>query len=129
MNGNGNSITATQWTISGISILLVLMLLGFIFHRATIENDFPPIISVHQERVVAANQAFVVEFTAKNTGGSTAKSLEIEGVLTSGGKELEKSAVTIDFVPSHAERRAGLIFSHDPRQYQLDIRPKGFDRP
>jgi uncharacterized protein (TIGR02588 family) len=125
----GDSATATQWVIGSISILLVLMLLGFVFYEAVTGTSVPPIISVRQERILPADQGFIVEFTAKNTGGSTAKNLAIEGILTENGKVVEKSNATLDFSPSHAERQGGLIFSHDPRRYKLEIQPKGYDRP
>jgi uncharacterized protein (TIGR02588 family) len=129
MKNKGNILTATQIVISGVSLLLVLTLLGFIFYEAITGTDAPPIITVYEERILPANQQFIVEFTAKNVGGSTAKNVQIEGILMKNGKELEVSKATLDFLPAHAERQGGLIFSHDPRQYKLELQPKGYDRP
>ena len=127
--GEREQTTAIQWLIGGASTLLVLLLLGFILYEAMKGTDLPPIISVRSEKIVLGNQGFVVQFAAKNSGGLTAKSVNIEGRLTEDGKEIEKSNATLSFVPSHAERHGGLFFSHDPRQYQLEIKPKGYDRP
>jgi uncharacterized protein (TIGR02588 family) len=129
LNNGDREVTAIQWAIGGVSTLLVLMLLGFIFYEAVTGTDIPPILSVRQERILPVDQGFIVEFTAKNTGGVTAKNVTIEGVLTESGKAVEKSNATISFVPSHAERDGGLVFSHDPRRYKLEIQPKGYDRP
>jgi uncharacterized protein (TIGR02588 family) len=129
MKENNSEVTVVQWMIGGISSLLVLALLSFIFYEAINGTDLAPVISVRTEKVIPTDKKFVVQFVAKNTGGITAKNVSIEGVLKENGKTIEKSSATIDFSPSHAERHGGLIFSHDPRQYQFDIQPKGYDRP
>ena len=53
----------------------------------------------------------------------------VEGVLREKTATLEISAITMDYVPSGSQRKAGLIFSKDPRQFDLQIRAKGYVQP
>ena len=45
------------------------------------------------------------------------------------GKVVEKSSTTIQWVPAHAERQGGLFFSRNPLDYELKLRPQGYERP
>jgi uncharacterized protein (TIGR02588 family) len=58
-----------------------------------------------------------------------AAGLMVEGVLKEGTATVETSAITMDYVPSGSQRRAGLIFSRDPRKFELQIRAKGYEQP
>jgi uncharacterized protein (TIGR02588 family) len=71
----------------------------------------------------------LVEFRALNEGGRTAAGLTIEGELRNGTKVVESSDTTLEYLPSHSERSGGLFFTADPREYQLELRAKGYETP
>ena len=118
-----------EWGVAGLSTLLVLGAVGFLLHDAARGSPSHPRIAIEVDTVVRAGQGYLVEFRAWNHGQTTAAGLLIEGEIRSDTGTVEKSEVTIDYVPSEGMRRGGLFFTHDPRRNRLEIRPKGYDRP
>lgn len=117
-----------EWVVAGVSALIVLGTAGFLVREAS-SPPSPPRITVEVDSVVRAGQAWLVEFQARNSGHSTAAGLVIEGELMSDTGTVEKSVVTIDYVPARGKSKGGLFFTHDPRQNRLELRPKGYSRP
>lgn len=67
----------------------------------------------------------MARITVYNTGGSTAAQVEIGGELVVSG-DVERSQVTLDYVPDGSLKRAGLIFHGDPGNGTLNVRPVGY---
>jgi uncharacterized protein (TIGR02588 family) len=122
-------VSPWEWVVAGVSTLLVLGVIGFMGHEALSAPSTPPLIDVRVDTVIAVSGGYLVEFRASNSGQSTASGVTIEGELKADTGTVEKSEVTIDYVPSQAHRKGGLYFSKDPAKYKLEIRPKGYDRP
>ena len=129
-----------EWLIGSVSMLLVLTGIGFLLYEAWTGTSLPPMVTLRVDRTTETPRGYVVEVTAANTGGTTARAVTIEGRLlepaagagSSGQtapKVVETSSATLQWVPAHAERRGGLFFSRDPADYQLRVRPLGYDRP
>jgi uncharacterized protein (TIGR02588 family) len=118
-----------EWVVAGLGTLLVLGTAGFLVRDAASGSSSPPRITVAVDSVLPAGAGYLVEFTARNGGETTAAGLVVEGEMRSGDGSVERSEVTIDFLPAGGSRRAGLFFSEDPRGHRLEIRPKGYDRP
>ena len=53
----------------------------------------------------------------------------MEGELREGTESVETSNTTIEYVPAHSERKGGLFFTSDPRQYVLRLQAKGYEKP
>ena len=64
-----------------------------------------------------------------NASRRTAAAVSIEGTLRDGGQTVETSTATLSFVPGHSERKAGLIFTRDPRRHALEVRATGYEEP
>lgn len=118
-----------EWVAAGISTLLVLGAVGFMGYEALVGPSGPPRLRIEVDSIMAAQGGYLVEFRVHNSGPATAAALLVKGELHADTGTVETSEVTIQFVPGEAARRAGLYFSHDPRLYRLEIRPKGYDRP
>lgn len=129
-----------EWIIGSLSMLLVLTGLGFLVYEAWSGTSLPPMVTVRVDRTIETPTGHVVEVTAANSGGTTARSVMIEGRLLepasgaggsvqSGLKVVEKSSTTLQWVPAHAERGGGLFFSRNPADYELRVRPLGYDKP
>jgi uncharacterized protein (TIGR02588 family) len=128
--GDGkNPVSPWEWVAAGVSALLVLGVVGIMLHEGLDAPSTPPLIDVRVDSVIAVSGGYLVEFTAHNSGQSTAAGVTIEGELKADTGAVEKSGVTIDYVPAEAHRKGGLYFSKNPRQYRLEIRPRGYDRP
>lgn len=118
-----------EWAVGGLSSALVIAMVGFVIYDAVSGSSGPPDITVTAEQVKAAGGGFRVEFRAVNRGDTTAAHLEIEGQLKRGEETIGTSEVTLDYLPPHSERRGGLFFEQDPRQYQLHLQAKGYSEP
>lgn len=119
-----------EWVVGIACTLLVLSAAGYLAYRALSGPELPPMVTIRVERVLpTAGGGYLVEIKAVNEGSGTAANLMVEGSLMRDTVVVEKSTATIQFVPAETEREAGLYFSKNPRQYRLEVRPTGYDRP
>ena len=118
-----------EWVISGISALLVLGTVGYVFYKAVAEPTTLPQVVIEQEKIQPGVGGYVVTFWAHNRGGLTAKDLGIEGRLVSDTGVIATRSTGITFLPGESRRKAGLFFPVDPRLYKLEIYPVGYDVP
>lgn len=119
-----------EWAAAAIGLVLTVALLIVLVREALAgERDGLPAVAVTVERVVERDGLFVVEVRAINNSGATASDVEIEASLTSPGAAPVVSSATIDYVPGHSHRRAGLFFHADPRAGQLEVRALGYEEP
>ena len=117
------------WGIALFGLVLVLGSIMFMLYEAVTGDTSPPAVAVRVESIEPAGSGFLVTFRAMNEGGSTAAGLTIEGTLRNGTESIETSDTTIEYLPSHSERRGGLFFTLDPRQYELKLRATGYEEP
>ncbi len=81
------------------------------------------------DTITPTSNGYLVEFLAINQGETTAKGLIIEGQLTEGGQEVEKSETTLDYIPARSEREGGLFFTENPEQFEMQLRALGYEEP
>jgi uncharacterized protein (TIGR02588 family) len=118
-----------MWGIALLGLALVLGSIVFTLYEAAAGDSSPPDVTMHVDAILSTRNGFLVKFRAVNEGGSTAEGLTVEGELKSGAGSVETSTTTIEYVPSHSEREGGLFFTLDPRQYELQLRAKGYETP
>lgn len=118
-----------EWILAAVSALLILGAVGFMVYEGVTAPDTPPDLEISPDTVIATGDGYLVRFVARNRGHGTAASVTVEGTLSAGGERVETAEVVLDYVPAGARRRAGLIFSRDPRTHSLEIRALGFDTP
>ena len=118
-----------EWLAAGLGLVLALGVLGFIGYHAIWGAESPPQVIVEARRVRPFEGGYLVEIRAVNRGGSTAAQVRVEGELRDAGKTVETSGATFSFVPPESERRGGLFFKRDPREFELEVRPAGYTRP
>ncbi len=129
-DGSGHSNTpAWEWLVASISTALVLALIAYLIYLGVTAPHTPPQVMVSRDAVTAMDGGFVVTFSAHNTGGATAASVQVDGELKADTVIIEKRSATLRFVPAGATRRGGLFFTHDPRSYRLVLNASGYDRP
>jgi uncharacterized protein (TIGR02588 family) len=118
-----------MWGIGLLGLALVLGSIAFVLYEAAAGDSSPPDVTVRVDSILPTRNGYLVEFRAVNEGGSTAEGLTVEGELRNGAESVEASDTTIEYVPSHSERGGGLFFTSDPRQYELRLRAKGYEKP
>jgi uncharacterized protein (TIGR02588 family) len=92
-------------------------------------NNGPPSISASVDAISAVHGGYLARVTITNHGAETAADVVLEGELVHGGRVLESSTVTLDYLPGEAERQAGFFFSRDPATAVLRIRPVAYRGP
>lgn len=118
-----------EWVIAGFSALLVLSVIGFMLYQAFTQPSTPPNITIEQGEISRSGPGYLVQFHARNRGYTTAQGLMVEGELKMGNETVETSQANLDYVPATGTRTGGLFFRNDPAQYQLNLRPTGYEVP
>jgi uncharacterized protein (TIGR02588 family) len=118
-----------EWIVAAVGLLLVAGVIGFLLYEAFSGERLPPDVKLSVESVVQTRNGFLVRITAVNEGSLTAEGVIVEGELRSGSEVLERSRTTIDYLPPGSEKRGGLFFTRDPRRFELQVRPLGYEEP
>lgn len=124
-----SDIPLLEWIIGGAGFLLITGVIAFLLFHAITGIDSPPDVNVSVVSIRQNRSGYLVTVKARNYGGSTAEGLVIEGELKQGSRVLERSHTTVDYSPPGSEKQAGLFFTRDPRQFDLQIRPLGYEDP
>ena len=103
--------------------------IGFLIYEAFTGSRLPPDVKVSVDSVVQIRNGYLLRITAVNEGGTTAEGVIVEAELRSGTEPVERSRTTIDYLPPHSEKKAGLFFTRDPRQLDLQVRSLGYEEP
>ena len=115
---------------AGIGLALLVGMFAFLVYEAMNTDDGkPPVIVVEPTSVTAAQGQYVVEIRVTNQSRKTAAAVQVEGVLTQGGADVETSNASLDYVPGKSRRTGGVVFTRDPRQHGLNLRVTGYERP
>jgi uncharacterized protein (TIGR02588 family) len=123
------AIPIWEWIVAGVGLVLVSGVIGFLLYEAFTGSRLPPDVKVSVESVVQTGNGFLVRITAVNEGGTTAEGVIVEAELRSGTEPVERSRTTIDYLPPRSEKKAGLFFTRDPRQLDLQVRSLGYEEP
>lgn len=117
-----------EWIVGGLGALLFAVMLGVLI-KASQEPDTPPRIEIALQDVIESDGRYIVEFEALNRGGATAADVEIVAQLNAGGAMVEERRMRFDYLPPHAHRRGGLIFTRDPNAGALVFSIDGYADP
>lgn len=119
-----------EWISAAIGLVIIAAMLIFLAREATdYSNGIPPLLKAEATGLVAGGDRYVVEVEVSNAARRTAANVGIEGILKRGEEDVEISGASLAYVPGESRRRAGLIFSRDPREYRLELRVTGYERP
>ena len=123
------AIPSLEWVVGGIGFFIIAAVLGFLLYAGISEDQPLPDVKISVEQVVQIRNGYLARITVVNEGGLTAEGVTVEGELWSGAGLVERSRTVIEFLPSRSRKRAGLFFSKDPRQFELKLRPHGYEEP
>ena len=129
---DNNETTQTpllEWVFAVIGLILVVGVVGFLIYEISTDQGKPANLNVKVEEIIPNDKGFLVKFALENTGDETAADVTVEGEVKKGTESLEKSDVTVDYVPSHSEKKGGMFFTKDPRSSDFIIRAKGYNEP
>jgi uncharacterized protein (TIGR02588 family) len=124
------SAVILEWVAGAVGLVLTLALIGFIGWEAfTRSEGVVPQVRVTLEEIRPIEDGYLAKIVAHNATGQTAQGVEIEGTLMQGGQEVEKSTVTLDYIPGGSDAQAGLYFTRDPSAGELQLRALGYAQP
>ena len=128
MTGEPTRISVWEWVAASVATAMVVSMVVTLFLAGRRERT-PPRFAVTIDSVAASGPDFLVQFTIRNDGHTTAAQVTVEGQLAGDEAQPETSSVTFDYVPGGSMRHGGVLFRHDPRSGQLTLRPLGFREP
>lgn len=109
--------------------LVTLSLLGFLAYQAMAVRDGGPRLGVEIVTVQETPSGFVAEVRVRNDGGGTAQAVHLLGTVTVGGRPVEESTATIDYIAPGSSAKAALVFGVKPSTGDLDVRVAGYALP
>lgn len=118
-----------EWTVFGVSLLLVLAVLGYLGYDAATMGDAPPMLMVELGEAVEQPGGFAVPVTVMNGGDDTAEDVEVEVTLSRNGNEIEQSQFSIAFVPRGSQGDGWVMFREDPAGGELTAKVLGYEQP
>jgi uncharacterized protein (TIGR02588 family) len=127
-NTGANSSKQTRW-LAAIGLVFLLGSLTMLLRESFVAGRRVAEIGVRVDEILPTPHGYLVSLKIQNSGSGTAAALGVEGVLIRGGRNVETSLVTVDYVAAGSERDAALLFSNDPRQGELTVRAKGYIEP
>ena len=123
-------VPALEWGAAFLGLAVVGTMGVFLTIEAlSSEARLPPVLLVEPLNLTRGGSIYVLEVEVRNSTGQTGAAVNVEGTLKQGGREVETSSATISYVPGLSTRRAGLIFSRDPRRYAVELRVAGYAKP
>jgi uncharacterized protein (TIGR02588 family) len=118
-----------EWAAAAMGGVLLASLIGYLAYTGLTAPAGPPRIEVRTGKLDHGPGGYIVQFTARNDGQSTAAAVKIRGRLSVGDQVVEESEAVLDFVPERSEREGGLLFERDPRRHTLSVRAEGYAKP
>ena len=115
-----------EWTVFGISLVLIALCVGVLGHEAWTRSGSPPSVSARIGQVLERPDGFAVEIIVENTGDRTAAGVHLR--LSAAAPDAQAEAV-VDYVPYRSTRRAWLTLRADPRQTGARVRVLGYEEP
>ena len=120
--------TRLEWTVFGISVLLIVGVVAVLVQQQFTAGHAPPSIAIATGEAIRTSGGFAVPVEVQNRGDVTAAEVRIEATLTwPGGTEV--GGTTVAFIPYRSHRRAWIAFSRDPRDGEIKVRVLGYREP
>lgn len=118
-----------EWTIFGLSLLLILATAGVLIQQQFSLGEKPPDPQVELGIPEVHAGYFAVPVTVTNRGDATAANLHLEVVLRLPGGESETGQMELPFLPRRSTREGWVTFHHDPGEGKLEPRVLGYEKP
>ena len=83
-----------EWAFAAIGAVLIMCTIGYMIYYGFTHPDSPPDLTVSHTATHVLPGGYLVQFTAKNEGNSTASGVLVSGTLVSDDGAVEESEVT-----------------------------------
>lgn len=99
-----------EWTVFGISLMLVLATLGLLLAAALHVGNGPAKLTITTGEAQLMDGRTIIPVIVKNDGGEVAENVEVKVTLGEGAG-LQEAGFTLDFIPRGAERKGVVSFT------------------
>ena len=115
-NGDQQGRSVAEWTTLGVSVAIILLLIGLVGYLFLNEGDKPAIIEVTPmlSATRQVNGTYYVPVEVTNRGSRTVEQLRARVVLMNAQGQLETAEIEFDFLASGATDQAVVVFGDDP---------------
>lgn len=117
-----------EWSVFGLSLLIVLFVIGTLVHQALTVGDEPARLSVTPGDPLVGHGQIRLPLRLENHGDLPAIAVQVEVTGTLAGKELTSSA-HFDYIPHRATRAGWVSFPGDRIPADLSARVLGYAEP
>lgn len=128
--GEDDDKNALEWTVFGVSLVLVLSILAYLSYQAYMDEPSTPdlVVDYYHDPTASAPQRYRV--VVYNKGGETAEEVQVELTIEREEKELESAQLNIAFAPKKSKREGWVNFKKEPTQADtLVARVVSYKRP
>lgn len=131
MSESKSKRTVAERVTLGISLAILVIILGVSAWTSDRLGDAAPQIEIEIgfEEIRTHGENYYVPITITNTGGLTAQDLVVTGELDTGSGEPETADVTLTFLGGNESETAEIVFSEEPTESNLTVRPTSFSNP
>lgn len=127
--GGRREVARLEWAVAALGALITLAVFAVLGYEAVTFEEGPPILVVRIIDVSRTAGGHVVRLEAQNLGSTTAAEVVVRARLTEGGRTVEESEATLDYVARRSRREAGVIFQRDPANVQIDVAAVSYRKP
>jgi uncharacterized protein (TIGR02588 family) len=113
--------TVAEWVTLGVSIVILLVLVGLVMLQWLTQGTTPPEIRVEPglERVRQVGDLYYLPIRVTNRGEDAVEVVEVETELLVEGEEPETVGFTVQFLAGRESDEFTVVLSNDPRQGEL----------
>lgn len=117
-----------EWTVFGVSLVLVLATFGYLVRESLTAVDGPPEVVVRLGEPRTGAGGHMVQVTAENRGGETAEDVRI-AVRLQAGEDEEEAVLVVPYLPRGARRSGWVTFRADPGAGTLRVAGVAYQVP
>lgn len=123
--------SVAEWTTLGISIAILLAILGLVTYLYGRGDEQPVVILVEpqMQELRQDEGEYYLPVIIRNEGDPTVEEVHIEAELDTGTGEPETAQFTIHFLAGGEQIEGTFIFQHDPAEGDLTTRATSFQEP
>lgn len=129
--GGGIAQSAAEWITLGVSVAVVLVMVGLIGYEYFSSGGQSPVIEARPQlgEVREVDSEYYLPIEVANRGEQTAEDVKVRVALTSDGAPQETSQFTINFLAGNDTEQEVVVFAEDPSQGELTTDLQGFRKP
>lgn len=126
----GDQKNPLEWTVFGISLLLLLALFAYLAYQVYQQETTPPELVIEYQPEPSAYAPYRYHVVVHNKGGSTAEGVKLVFDMMKDTVVVETAELQIAFAPQSSQREGWIIFSRNPITVDTIVsRVLGYNKP